>query len=100
MLEFVFDSEIVSRLSKSFKAWPHTVISFFNRKHENITAEKLAQAGFMCSPTVKGSDNAICPWCLVSLDGWEKSDIPMYIVAQCRDEHLKRGKDCVYLKGM
>lgn len=40
---------------------------------------QMAAAGFVRFPVTRGDDNVMCPYCDISLDGWEKTDDPMYV---------------------
>ncbi|KAJ3184216.1 hypothetical protein HDU87_005063 [Geranomyces variabilis] len=56
---------------------------------ESLQADKMAAAGFVYAPDVAAADNALCPYCDVSLEGWEIADDPTV-------EHRKRAKKCPF----
>ncbi|KAJ3157288.1 hypothetical protein HDU89_002700 [Geranomyces variabilis] len=56
---------------------------------ESLQADKMAAAGFIYAPDVAAADNALCPYCDVSLEGWEMADDPTV-------EHRKRAKKCPF----
>jgi len=39
----------------------------------------LAKAGFALMANNAGDTSASCPYCLVSLSGWDEDDDPMYV---------------------
>lgn len=39
---------------------------------------QLAKAGFIYTPTASDKDNATCPLCQYSVEGWEATDDPWY----------------------
>ncbi|VDK83397.1 unnamed protein product [Litomosoides sigmodontis] len=71
---------------KSFteNAWPH-------QQSVNLSAEKMAQAGFFFDPDDENVDGVSCPFCLKSLTGWEDTDDPLA-------EHAKRKDICYFAR--
>ncbi|KAJ3161755.1 hypothetical protein HDU86_006526 [Geranomyces michiganensis] len=63
--------------------WPFAGI----KGAESLQPEKMAAAGFVYAPDVAAPDIALCPYCDVTLEGWEMADDPTV-------EHRKRAKDC------
>ncbi|TPX65965.1 hypothetical protein SpCBS45565_g04820 [Spizellomyces sp. 'palustris'] len=51
----------------------------------------MAAAGFIYFPLAESRDTAMCPYCKLSLDGWEPEDDPII-------EHEKRQPTCQFLK--
>nr|CAG8494586.1 12162_t:CDS:2 [Entrophospora candida] len=64
--------------------WPHK-----EKKTWTATVKKLAKAGFYYYPLYKGDDNVVCPYCNISLEGWEPDDDPV-------KEHTKRSITCLF----
>jgi hypothetical protein len=52
---------------------------------------QIAEAGFMYLPISNSKDHTLCPYCEVSLEGWEEDDNVVY-------EHKKRNPECAYFK--
>jgi Inhibitor of Apoptosis domain len=70
----------------TYTSWEHSSVT--------LTPAVMAKGGFIQMQSAPESDNAVCPYCCVNLDGWEEGDDPLL-------EHSKRdpkGK-CMLLKG-
>ncbi|KAI9017002.1 hypothetical protein BC832DRAFT_3923 [Gaertneriomyces semiglobifer] len=52
----------------------------------------MSEAGFIFFPLSDAPDMVLCPYCMVSLDGWEPTDDPTV-------EHRKRKENCSFFKG-
>jgi hypothetical protein len=52
---------------------------------------QIAEAGFIYLPISNSKDHTLCPYCEVSLEGWEEDDNAVY-------EHKKRNPECAYFK--
>lgn len=65
--------EILLSSFQGLVEWP------FNAKQAQThpSAEEVAAAGFCFLPSSESKDLTICPYCEVTLDGWEESDDPM-----------------------
>ncbi|KZT61647.1 BIR-domain-containing protein [Calocera cornea HHB12733] len=64
--------------------WPYDDVP----KH-SATSEKMARAGWHCTPSVGDTDNASCVYCGTSLSGWEPTDDPL-------EEHRRKRPNCVF----
>ncbi|KAG8985251.1 hypothetical protein FRB90_004852 [Tulasnella sp. 427] len=53
--------------------WPHDQAG---SKH-GITSKKVAEAGFVFTPTAVNPDMATCPYCLTAFADWEMDDVPL-----------------------
>ncbi|KAL7946512.1 hypothetical protein V8C42DRAFT_38414 [Trichoderma barbatum] len=58
-----------------------------NWPHKQISATRLARAGFVFRPSPDSPDNTVCFLCEKGLDGWEAGDDPIY-------EHVKHAPHC------
>ncbi|KAI8893745.1 hypothetical protein BC833DRAFT_607353 [Globomyces pollinis-pini] len=58
-------------------------------RQKRPTALQMAEAGFCFMPMTSSDDHVICPFCEVSLDGWESHDDVVH-------EHLKRNPSCSF----
>lgn len=47
------------------------------------TPDKLAHAGFHLNAQREGSDDVMCCWCGLQLNGWAKGDVPVYVYFIC-----------------
>ncbi|KAI8908108.1 hypothetical protein DFJ77DRAFT_550943 [Powellomyces hirtus] len=56
---------------------------------EGLSGEKMAAAGFIHQPLSDAPDTVLCPYCDVSLDGWEETDNAI-------EEHKKRAAKCQF----
>ncbi|KAJ3303608.1 hypothetical protein HDV03_003685 [Kappamyces sp. JEL0829] len=77
---------LLASMSQSGLAWPFHA----KAKQTKPTAADMASAGFLHQPLSGSDDHAMCPFCSVSLDGWEKDD-------NVRHEHSKRSSHCSFL---
>ncbi|KAJ3282723.1 hypothetical protein HK104_010761 [Borealophlyctis nickersoniae] len=82
------DTETEMRLGTFAGGWPYDGKAGF----EGLSSKRMASAGFICHPLQESEDNAHCPYCELSLDGWEAGDDP-------RAEHQKRTPDCPFFVG-
>ncbi|SPO28815.1 uncharacterized protein UTRI_05128_B [Ustilago trichophora] len=64
--------------------WPYD-----GKKGWKPTSKKLAEAGFLFTPTEEEPDNVKCIYCSKALGGWEKSDDPVH-------EHQRRHPECAF----
>ncbi|KAJ3372767.1 hypothetical protein HDU91_002127 [Kappamyces sp. JEL0680] len=61
---------LLASMSQSGLAWPFHA----KAKQTKPTAADMASAGFLHQPLSGSDDHAMCPFCSVSLDGWETDD--------------------------
>ncbi|KAL3989399.1 Inhibitor of Apoptosis domain family protein [Acanthocheilonema viteae] len=80
--EHIFCNNRLKSFTKN--AWPH-------QHSANLSAEKMAQAGFFFDPDDENPDSVSCPFCLKSLTGWEDGDDPLV-------EHAKRKDICYFTR--
>ena len=77
--------EMVQARKETFASfWPYD-----GKKGWKPTSKKLAEAGFIFTPTTEEPDNAKCIYCDKALGGWEKSDDPVH-------EHQRRHPECAF----
>jgi hypothetical protein len=50
---------------------------------------QLAEAGWYYDPSPEQQDGVTCPYCSLSLDGWDAGDDPL-------EEHRRRAPDCLF----
>ncbi|RMJ25068.1 Chromosome segregation protein BIR1 [Aspergillus sp. HF37] len=65
-------------------SWPHD-----GKRGWVCKSEKMVAGGWYFCPTEDSNDQASCPYCNLSLDGWEPKDDPF-------DEHYRRSSDCSF----
>ncbi|KAJ1328575.1 hypothetical protein BSLG_010307 [Batrachochytrium salamandrivorans] len=79
---------IAARLDTFEKSWPY-------QGKKGSTSElvpmKMASAGFIYFPTLDSNDSVLCPYCHISLDGWEPHDSPT-------NEHRRRKPTCLFFQ--
>ncbi|KIO31931.1 hypothetical protein M407DRAFT_19189 [Tulasnella calospora MUT 4182] len=68
--------------------WPHDQAG---SKH-GITSKKVAEAGFVFTPTSTSPDMATCPYCQTAFADWEMDDVPLAL-------HQKKRPDCPVFTG-
>ncbi|KAH8699112.1 hypothetical protein BGW36DRAFT_358620 [Talaromyces proteolyticus] len=64
--------------------WPHE-----GKRGWLCQSTKMAEAGWYFCPNDESPDLASCPYCKLSLDGWEETDDPF-------EEHHRRSSDCSF----
>ncbi|MCJ1244888.1 hypothetical protein MMC30_002089 [Trapelia coarctata] len=64
--------------------WPHE-----GKRGWTCKTQKMIEAGWYCCPTPESDDFVKCPYCSLSLDGWEPKDKPF-------DEHQRRSPECAF----
>ncbi|CRG89228.1 Muscle M-line assembly protein unc-89 [Talaromyces islandicus] len=62
--------------------WPHD-----GKRGWVCQSDKMVEAGWFFCPSDESPDLASCPYCKLSLDGWEETDDPF-------EEHHRRSSDC------
>ncbi len=64
------DQDLQQLAIATFTSWP------YNQKSDQKqpTAIHMAESGFIYLPMENSNDHAICPYCEVSLDGWDTND--------------------------
>lgn len=75
--------QLIDLLKLTFTSWPHSDSSV-------ISSQNMAEGGFISMPMACNDDSALCPWCLVTLDGWEEEDNVI-------EEHRKRSDQCPFI---
>ncbi|KAJ5247070.1 hypothetical protein N7468_002053 [Penicillium chermesinum] len=73
-----------ARLATFGSAWPHD-----GKRGWVCQSDKMVASGWYFCPTDESDDLASCPYCKLSLDGWEPQDDPF-------DEHYRRSSDCSF----
>ncbi|KAL4914922.1 hypothetical protein BDW62DRAFT_189569 [Aspergillus aurantiobrunneus] len=73
-----------ARQSTFGESWPHD-----GKKGWLCQSDKMVEAGWYFCPNEESADLASCPYCKLSLDGWEPKDNPF-------DEHYRRSSDCSF----
>ncbi|KAI8819967.1 uncharacterized protein EV422DRAFT_93620 [Fimicolochytrium jonesii] len=58
---------------------------------DSLASDKMAAAGFIYYPVTDAPDTVLCPYCQLSLDGWDPTDDPI-------KEHLKRQPNCEFFQ--
>ncbi|ORY03836.1 hypothetical protein BCR34DRAFT_617663 [Clohesyomyces aquaticus] len=53
------------------------------------SVQQLAEAGWCYDPSPEQEDGVTCPYCSLSLDGWDAGDSPF-------EEHQRRASDCLF----
>ncbi|PYH92677.1 hypothetical protein BO71DRAFT_18794 [Aspergillus ellipticus CBS 707.79] len=66
------------------ESWPHD-----GKRGWVCQSEKMVEGGWYFCPNEESNDLATCPYCKLSLDGWEPKDDPF-------DEHYRRSSDCSF----
>ncbi|KAG8862812.1 hypothetical protein FRB96_000822 [Tulasnella sp. 330] len=75
-----------ARLGTFGKHWPHD--RKLPRGQDNpISSKKLAEAGYVYTPTVDAPDMAACPYCQAAFDSWSPDDDPLAL-------HRKKRPNC------
>ncbi|OKL56120.1 hypothetical protein UA08_08699 [Talaromyces atroroseus] len=64
--------------------WPHD-----GKSGWVCQSDKMVEAGWYFCPNEESPDLASCPYCKLSLDGWEETDNPF-------EEHYRRSSDCSF----
>ncbi|EED22299.1 chromosome segregation protein BIR1, putative [Talaromyces stipitatus ATCC 10500] len=78
-------SSIVEARRATFAiGWPHE-----GKRGWLCQSEKMVEAGWYFCPNEESPDLASCPYCKLSLDGWEESDDPF-------EEHHRRSSECSF----
>ncbi len=62
---------VEARKSTFGTAWPHE-----GKRGWNCKTQAMAESGWYYCPTAESEDFARCPYCSLSLDGWEPKDKP------------------------
>ncbi|PWY65714.1 hypothetical protein BO70DRAFT_324562 [Aspergillus heteromorphus CBS 117.55] len=65
-------------------SWPHD-----GKRGWVCQSDKMVEGGWYFCPNEESNDLATCPYCKLSLDGWEPKDVPF-------DEHYRRSSDCSF----
>ncbi|KAJ5126882.1 hypothetical protein N7448_007661 [Penicillium atrosanguineum] len=73
-----------ARIATFGAAWPHD-----GKRGWVCQSEKMVEGGWYFCPSEESDDLASCPYCKLSLDGWEPKDDPF-------DEHYRRSSDCSF----
>ncbi|KAF3491234.1 uncharacterized protein GIQ15_00751 [Arthroderma uncinatum] len=76
--------EIADARRATFFSWPHD-----GKRGWVCKTEKMVEAGWYFCPNEESDDLVSCPYCKLSLDGWEPKDKPF-------DEHYRRSSDCSF----
>ncbi|PYH68310.1 chromosome segregation protein BIR1 [Aspergillus vadensis CBS 113365] len=66
------------------ESWPHD-----GKRGWYCQSDKMVEGGWYFCPNEESNDLATCPYCKLSLDGWEPKDDPF-------DEHYRRSSDCSF----
>ncbi|RAL05351.1 uncharacterized protein BO80DRAFT_345516 [Aspergillus ibericus CBS 121593] len=66
------------------ESWPHD-----GKRGWLCQSDKMVEGGWYFCPNEESDDLATCPYCKLSLDGWEPKDDPF-------DEHYRRSSDCSF----
>ncbi|PYI05548.1 hypothetical protein BO78DRAFT_398068 [Aspergillus sclerotiicarbonarius CBS 121057] len=66
------------------ESWPHD-----GKRGWVCQSDKMVEGGWYFCPNEESDDLATCPYCKLSLDGWEPKDDPF-------DEHYRRSSDCSF----
>lgn len=87
--ELLKENPLGERLTEARKAtfadkWPHE-----HKADWICKTSQLVEAGWTFQPTPEYDDLTSCPYCELSLDGWEEEDNPM-------EQHQKRNPDCTF----
>lgn len=87
--ELLKENPLGERLTEARKAtfadkWPHE-----HKANWICRTSQLVEAGWTFQPTPEYDDLTSCPYCELSLDGWEQEDNPM-------EQHQKRNPDCTF----
>ncbi|XP_030749142.1 baculoviral IAP repeat-containing protein 5.1 [Sitophilus oryzae] len=69
---------------ETFKKWVF-------KENQPCNADKMAEAGFIFTGSLRDPDSAACFFCNKHLDGWEAADDPW-------KEHLNHAKECDFAK--
>jgi Inhibitor of Apoptosis domain len=69
---------------ETFADWPHE-----SKKNWAANGLTMAKAGFYFNPVTDEDDTTSCPYCEISLGGWEPEDSPQF-------EHQKRSPNCLF----
>ncbi|KAK2839367.1 hypothetical protein FQN49_006210 [Arthroderma sp. PD_2] len=78
--------EIADARRATFFSWPHD-----GKRGWVCKTEKMVEAGWYFCPNEESDDLVSCPYCKLSLDGWEPKDNPF-------DEHHRRSSDCSFFE--
>ncbi|KZZ89787.1 Baculoviral inhibition of apoptosis protein repeat protein [Ascosphaera apis ARSEF 7405] len=70
----------------TFRGWPHD-----GKRGWTCKSDKMVEAGWYYCPMEESEDFVSCPYCKLSLDGWEPKDDPF-------DEHYRRSDDCSFFQ--
>ncbi|PLN83781.1 hypothetical protein BDW42DRAFT_59281 [Aspergillus taichungensis] len=73
-----------ARLATFNTGWPHD-----GKRGWTCQSEKMVEGGWYFCPNEESNDLASCPYCKLSLDGWEPKDDPF-------DEHYRRSAECSF----
>ncbi|KAJ5676866.1 uncharacterized protein N7477_002499 [Penicillium maclennaniae] len=73
-----------ARIATFGAAWPHD-----GKRGWVCQSDKMVEGGWYFCPNEESNDLASCPYCKLSLDGWEPKDDPF-------DEHFRRSSDCSF----
>ncbi|PLB34149.1 uncharacterized protein BDW47DRAFT_112770, partial [Aspergillus candidus] len=73
-----------ARLATFNSGWPHD-----GKRGWTCQSEKMVEGGWYFCPNEESNDLASCPYCKLSLDGWEPKDDPF-------DEHYRRSAECSF----
>ncbi|DAA76053.1 TPA_exp: putative GPI-anchored cell surface glycoprotein [Trichophyton benhamiae CBS 112371] len=79
-------SKIADARRATFFSWPHD-----GKRGWLCKTEKMVEAGWYFCPNEESDDLVSCPYCKLSLDGWEPKDHPF-------DEHYRRSSDCSFFE--
>ncbi|KAM5451591.1 hypothetical protein McanCB56680_002928 [Microsporum canis] len=79
-------AKIVDARRATFFSWPHD-----GKRGWVCKTEKMVEAGWYFCPNEESDDLVSCPYCKLSLDGWEPKDNPF-------DEHYRRSSDCSFFE--
>ncbi|EGD99269.1 hypothetical protein TESG_06538 [Trichophyton tonsurans CBS 112818] len=79
-------SKIADARRATFFSWPHD-----GKRGWLCKTDKMVEAGWYFCPNEESDDLVSCPYCKLSLDGWEPKDHPF-------DEHYRRSSDCSFFE--
>ncbi|EGF78515.1 hypothetical protein BATDEDRAFT_90453 [Batrachochytrium dendrobatidis JAM81] len=79
-------SMLAARLDTFNNDWPYQSSKGANK---GLVPIKMAAAGLLYYPTSDSKDTVLCPYCDLSLDGWESGDSPT-------NEHKRRNTECPF----
>ncbi|KAI5292467.1 hypothetical protein KEM52_006337 [Ascosphaera acerosa] len=78
------DARVAGARRATFRGWPYE-----GKRGWGCKTEKMVEAGWYYCPMEGSEDFVSCPYCKLSLDGWEPKDDPF-------DEHYRRSQDCAF----